>query len=276
MTTTLSAIETRVRQNVIHLPNQTDGRIREWVGKAQRELEDRKEWTAMKTRWVGDAFNTDGETLIDNFRMTNETLINQSSNPQSTFYGDFLRVARDRPYFIKGDTGELVEMEWLETHDQRFAAYEREFNINAPTTPTTVIDKGSPKYLFTEVDGSVGGPGDSVIGVFPFTDSLNPVGTYSAAGEYRVRFFIYRRLLTLTDTVQNNWFTDTMPEYLEHSASAMAMEFNEDNDAANRQHDLARKYLRIALRRDLKDQVGPGMSIRPRSGVRGGRLTGRA
>lgn len=264
---TLTDIQTRVEENLLFLANATTmARIEGWIQDAQARLEEKYNFPEMRFRYTGDASNIDGETTADNTNLTSTAGIEAT---QATVFGKILKVSEETPYYLIGDTGEHVDMRWLETRDQ--------VEVIHPSTllktGTQTIPIGSPKWMQGPI---IDRQGVRIFRYFPASDGANTVGTDGAGGEYRIRFFIWRRLVTLTTAgVTTNFFSEECDDYLEHWATMRAAGFNKDAGLRNEHNALAREALGRIKRREKLNQIGPGLALRPRAGYLGSRFSGR-
>jgi len=259
---TFAELTSIVKDNVLHVTPELSARIPGWIQQAQRRLEERFSWPVMRVRWAGDSVNVDGTTTLGQEFISFKDRIDALF---PTLFGEFLRVAPENPYWIEGVTSKEVEIQWAETSAQ----FHR-----APPAPHGG-DLGAPRFLY--VDRDQNDPLTIQISIWPLPDQLNQVGPSSLAGEYKVRFWMYRRLPTLGGAVTTNWFTQNCADFMEHWASFRAMAYNQDNENANTHLALAKQAMMVHLGTERKSVVGPGIHLRPRAdaGYRSSRFSGR-
>lgn len=271
-TTTFAQIKARVEANILLVPVDTSNRILGWVQECQRKLEDAHKFRQMRSFYTGDSTNTDGDTNagLTFFALTSNIA---STDKKEILGADFTQD----PYFIVGDTGKHVRIEWLQTHRQRQAFYPHPDTASG----TLVHDIGPPRFVqLGHLDEASGitintSPNDgSQIRVFPASDSLNPIGTESALGEYKVRFHLWRRITPLT-SADANFFTEQCEYALEYYATWRASLHNGDLEKAATFRPMWLTEKRECIRRDVREQMSTGLTIRPRADYYGNRFTGR-
>lgn len=242
---TLSVIEGRVRANVEDLPTATADRVQEMIQLGQQRMEEKFTYRVMKVETVPIATVEDSRTL------------GTTAN-----YVRWLRRLKT-PYYQTGD-GDTIEMDWLESRRQIVTEYSE---LNA-------TEKGAPRNLYEMIDPVTGAV---TLDIYPFPDNNNSSGTVYTDGNYRIVVPFIQRLPDLTDSVQNNFFTNDPPsaEFLENYASARLLFFNRDYENANTFFGLATDALSRSIRADRRRQVGD-LQIRPRTAVFGSRLQVRA
>jgi hypothetical protein len=238
----LTTILAKIRQNVIDLPSDTEDRLESWVNEAQIVAEAYHLWLGTWSIFFG---KTDGTSRLIN----SEELYEKPA--------DWLHADGD-PYWRHGSSGANHFVEWAPSlQDVR-----KDYSSNPEAT-------GSPKALWEQ---------QGWLNVYPVPDANNPVGGWSAAGEYTL-IIPYRaraEILTAAGTVSNFFTTDAdQALHLEDYASAQAMLFNRDIQNAQLYLAKAAAHLLRAKRLD-KLRRSQYIKITPRRDVHASRKQRRA
>ncbi len=235
MTVTLTTIIDRVRENVISVPEETEDRLEGWIQEAQRRAETAFNWIAGQELW--DFGTVAGTNLI------------------SDVTSFFLWPLGD-PWYVTGDVGRKVELEWLPSLNDRAKDYIESTNSDHRGAPKALMLVTSSSYL------------PARIMVYPKPDAGNIIGEFSTAGEYAIRVPYHSRGQTLSTSTQTNYLTEN-PElalFLEEWASSKAMLFNHDYDNANAMLVQAVATLKEAKKIEKKRKV-PILRWTPRRDV---------
>jgi len=241
---TLPTILTKIRNNIIDVPAQTEVRLESWVNEAQLECEAAMAWVGMDTEFVVDTV--------------------AGTRKLSAVPTDWVKAVSD-PWYLTG-TGKAIRMEWLPSRQDASKDYSEDTSTTARSSPKAIL----------EVQGSASGRND--IEVYPYPDASNTTGTFSAAGEYEVHIPYHARGATLvTGGTETNFFTVDLDLqlYLEDFASGKALLFNRDYDNGQVWLLQAQRHIQRAKRLE-RERKSHFMKITPRRDVHASRRQRRA
>ena len=191
----MTEILDRVRQNVIDVPEDTEGRLLGWLQEAQVKAEQKCNWLR--------------GTVSQTYTTTLGSVVLAAAKSAQWIH----RVGN--PWYWTG-SGKAVQMEWLPTIED-FA-----LNFGAGSA---VSDRGRPRAIIED---------KTALLVYPPPDNQNTLGPLSVAGEYQVVVTYLSRQNTLALTQQTNFLTldPNIALFLEHYTTAQAMIFNHDPNSA--------------------------------------------
>ncbi len=200
---TLTTILSNIRENVVVVSSETEGRLVGWVQRAQRKAEGAFAWIN------GAAELTKATTAGSNTLQDAPAL---------------LLWPVGKPWYVSGALGSHIPMEWTPSLNDRAKEYIDSTNSDY---------RGAPRSLMlTLATSSVPG----AIEVYPKPGLQNTLGDFSAAGEYEIHMPYHSRgaLLSVAGT-QTNYLTrnEDLATYIEEFASGKAMLFNHDYDNGN-------------------------------------------
>ena len=204
MAETRTTILARIRENVVVVSSEVEGRLNGWVQEAQRKAEKAFEWI------------NGAEELTKDTTAGSNTL---QDAPALLLWpvGD--------PWYISGDLGRAIPMEWLPSLKDRSKEY---------IDSTDSDYRGAPRALMLGLTASSEVP--AAINVYPKPGLQNTIGDFSTAGEYEIHIPYHSRGALLSDGGNDtNYLTenDELALYLEEFASGKAMLFNHDYDNGN-------------------------------------------
>jgi len=245
---TLTTILDAIRENVISLPSATEGRLEEFVQQAQRKAEAAFQW------------------------INGEMEMNVSTTAGSNILQDLDRAFLwpiDDPWYVTGDVGSKVEMEWLPSISDRAKEYIDSSNSDYRSSPKALRIVRRPV--------TAGSPGR--IEVYPRADASNTIGEFSVAGEYKIRAAYHSRgaLLEVGGSIQTNYLTENedLALYIEEWASGKAMLMNHDYENGSAMLLQAAATLKEAKKIEKKRKV-PVLRWTPRRDVHASRRQRRA
>jgi hypothetical protein len=246
LTATLTTILDNIRGNVISLPSATEAKLEEWVQQAQRKAEGAFQWIAGEEELEVD-------TIAGSYSLDLTPTL-------------FLWPI-GKPWWVTGDVGRKVKMEWLPSLSDRAHEYKEIASVEYRSSPKAL------KLDQSTVSGKV-----ATIRVYPAPDASNIVGTYSTAGEYEVHIPYHSRgeLLEVGGNL-TNYLTENpdLATYIEEWAAGKAMLYNHDYDNGNLMLLQAKATLMEAKKIEKKRKV-PVLEWTPRRDVHASRRQRRA
>jgi hypothetical protein len=240
---TYNELQTRVQHIVIDLPVSVTAQVPTLVKEAVRKLQTKHDFEVCKA--VSSVYTTTiGERVL---------------TPLPSNWNKW----RGKPVTIEPD-GSVLE---LGVFSDRFDA-EREWGseLASPAEPELIM--GPPRgLLLSEPTDELG---TRNVEVYPLPDGLS-LYTGVGGGEYRIVLPYWRFLTTLTNSTDQNWFTNNAEEWIVFMAAAGAFFLDWDEDRGTLWTQRASAEWKDILLRDKYNKIAQITEIVPHRDARGHR-----